>query len=244
MTQKLSAVILAAGMGTRLRTVVGECPKGLLPMDGKPLIKHSLDRLKKYNIEEVIIVTGYMSDQYHQALSTEYPNVKFIQNEDFDKTGSMHSLYLTKDLIHQDFLLLESDLFYENRCISTLTEKKNSTILLSGKTNSGDEVYVYGENGSIAHISKKIRNDMISQGELVGISRISTNLFKDMCHHYNTEVPFPSDFHYEDCISDLSVKQKIAYYKVDDLLWAEIDDPDHYDRVINFVLPEIKKREG
>lgn len=236
----LSAVILAAGMGSRLRDIVGEKPKGLLQIDGKELISYSIERLLTFGIKDISIVVGYMEDQYREFLSAEFPFVRFIQNKDFEITGSMHSLFLVKENITNDFLLLESDLLYENRSIAELVQtSKADAVLLSGKTNSGDEVYVYGDSDHIGLISKEKHENPVLQGELVGITKISHELYQEMCRHYQETVEFPSNYHYEDCLSELSTNREIPHHKVEDLAWTEIDDPSHYQRALDKIYPKI-----
>ena len=240
-----TAVILAAGMGTRLNAIIGDKPKGLLMIDDQEIIKTSLERLLQYGIRSIVIVTGYQRDQYVNLLTDEYPMVQFVQNDDFAITGSMHSLYLAKSRIQHDFLLLESDLLYENRAITELLDfAQAEAILLSGKTGSGDEVYVYGKSGKIELITKNLIHQHQRQGELVGVSKISTDLLTVMCDYYHSEIPFPSDFHYEDCLSAVSGRYDIPYHCVEDLVWTEIDDPHHYQRALDKILPNLKKRES
>lgn len=240
-TNPVTAVILAAGMGTRLRDVIGVHPKGLLEIKGKTLIERSLTCLKAFGITQVVMVTGYQEEQYQKALNIEFPEIKFVTNKDYAVTGSMHSLFLAAEYVTSDFLLLESDLLYETRTISSLLNQKDSSILISGKTGSGDEVYIYGESNKITEISKKKIDILVSQGELVGVSRISQNLYKKMCFYYKNQIEFPSDFHYEDCISDLSKNMEINYLKVVDLAWTEIDDSNHYDRALKLIYPRIEE---
>jgi len=240
----LSAVILAAGMGTRLRDIVGEKPKGLLQLDGKELIVRSLELLQEFGIQNIVMVTGYNEEQYLERLQTEFPQVRFLCNKDYSITGSMHSLFLAQEALPSDFLLLESDLFYEKRALSTLIETpQESAILLSGKTNSGDEVYVYGKDNQIELITKKPSDEFTLQGELVGISKISADLYGKMCHHYKESVTFPSDYHYENCISDLSAQRPTEYLKVEDLVWTEIDDPSHYQRALDQIVPRVREND-
>ena len=120
---------------------------------------------------------------------------------------------------------------------------KESVILLSGKTSSGDEVYVYGESDKIKLITKERREDLPLQGELVGISRISLPLYQAMCDYYQREISYPSGFHYEDCLSDLSAKREVLYHTVEDIVWTEIDDPSHYERAKTFIYPKIYGKE-
>ena len=239
-----TAVILAAGMGTRLRSIIGEQPKGLLKINQKELILHSIEKLTGYGIKRIVLVTGYREEQYQDLLSAHFPEVTYIKNSDFAVTGSMHSLFLTREVINEGFLLLESDLFYEKRCISSLLDfSADEAILLSGRTDSGDEVYVYGGNGFIKKITKEKLAEPALCGELVGISKISYRLFNQMCDYYHHHITFPSDYHYEDCVSDLSATQRIAYYAVSDLVWTEIDDPSHYQRALETIVPMVEKND-
>ena len=194
-----SAVILAAGMGIRLRNVMGHLPKGLLEIGGKSLISRSLESLKNEGIDRVIIVTGFQESLYHERLQpqADIPELEFVHSKQFEETGSMHSLYVTKNYLQEDFLLLESDLLYESRALpSVINFEGPDVVLASGKTGSGDEVYIYGEKcekqpgyitsgnilrGKIAAISKKTFPGLSVQGELVGISKISLKLLNRMC---------------------------------------------------------------
>jgi len=235
-----TAVILAAGMGSRLRDIIADKPKGLLVIDGKELIKRSLECLADHGITRIVMVLGYLRETYIEALKTEFPQIRYLFNADFNQTGSMHSLFLARDQIREPFLLLESDLLYEARCISSLLEDPgDEAVLISGKTGSGDEVYVHGGAGLINYIAKTQHSDFISQGELVGISKISPALFRKMCEYYTSEVPFPSNFHYEDCISAVCSRIPVRYLKVEDIIWTEIDDPSHYRRALNLIYPRI-----
>lgn len=237
----MPAVILAAGMGVRLRNVVGEIPKGLLDIDGQSLIIRSIECLKSFGINQIVIVTGYQEEQYYEALKQYSPDITFITNEDYSITGSMHSLMLASDHIQAEFLLLESDLLFEARTISTLLQQDRSTVLISGATNSGDEVYIYGESEEIVRITKEKIDSLTLQGELVGVSRISLTLYEKMCAYYKKQIKFPSNFHYEDCISGLSRNNKINYLRIDDLVWTEIDDESHYNRALDLIYPKIQE---
>ena len=136
-----TAVILAAGMGIRLRELIGLCPKGLLEINGESLIDRSLRLLKKEGIERVVLVTGFQEALYHRHLKNKknIPNLEFVHSPRYSETGSMHSLFVAKDALHEDFLLLESDLLYESRALKSVLDFKGSDVVLSsGKTGSKD----------------------------------------------------------------------------------------------------------
>jgi len=100
------------------------------------------------------LALGYKSE-FYDKLKEKYPFVVTIKNEQFENTGSMYSLFTAKGLIENDFLLLESDLIYEYKALQvTQNSAFNNCILLSGTTNSGDEVYVGIDENKIVNLSK------------------------------------------------------------------------------------------
>ena len=116
----MQAVILAAGLGSRLGDIKKNLPKGFLYMESlqETLIERSLRLLKEAGIQEVIIGTGYENKAYNalaDRLSAKDFKIMTHKNEDFATTGSAYTLWCLRELITQDFLLLESDLVYEWR---------------------------------------------------------------------------------------------------------------------------------
>ena len=66
-----------------------------------------------------------------------------------------------------------------------------------------------------------------------------------MCNYYRKEIKFPSNFHYEDCLSDLAQKGEVVpYHLVEDLLWTEIDDSSHYQRALESIYPKVIHKES
>ncbi len=238
------AVILAAGIGSRLRNIHNDKPKGFIQLGDKPIIEESISRLIYSGVNEIIIVTGYQN-QFYDRLKKKYPFVKTIKNEDFETTGSMYSLWTAKPLVKNDFLLLESDLIYEMNALQTLLNSEyQNAILLSGKTGAGDEVYVGVNNNRIVNMSKKIEDIKQLGGELVGVSRISFDLYKKMNALAENIFDKKSNYHYEDCLTDLAYDVEINYELIDDLSWIEIDDENHHQLAVNKVYPLIKKRDA
>ena len=234
-----SAVILAAGMGTRLRGVTGnQIPKGFLPVDGTPLIDRSITLLRECGIEKIYIVTGHLSE-FYEKLANENKDIITTKNDRFAETGSMASLACLKGIINEDFLLLESDLIYEKKALTeAINFIKDDCILVSGKTNSGDEVYISVKENECLHQASKIKSEVDSvYGEWVGISKISLNLFNDLVEYYNS---IDEEIHYEDALVGVGQNKDVPTYKIEDLIWAEIDDASHLERVNTLILPRIK----
>ena len=238
------AVILAAGIGSRLRGIVEDKPKGFMQFGNKPIIEESITKLIRIGITKIIIVTGYHSE-YYDMLKEKYPFIVTIKNQHFENTGSMFSLFTAKELIDNDFLLLESDLIYEYKALQVIQNSVFSNcILLSGKTNSGDEVYVGTHENRIVNLSKN--HDEIKKlgGELVGISKISNDLYKLMVEHSEKQFNKNQQYQYEDCLTDISNLKEINFELIEDLAWMEIDDNNHFKKASEKIYPLIQKRDS
>ncbi|NND36075.1 MAG: phosphocholine cytidylyltransferase family protein [Gammaproteobacteria bacterium] len=237
-----AAVILAAGMGTRLSGELEDRPKGFLELGGEPIIIASLRRLAAAGIETVVVVTGHCASYYESLAADSGGFLRTVHNDRFADSGSMYSLYCARDLLDGDFLLLESDLIYEPRALEVLLAAESpDAILLSGPTNAGDEVYVETRDGQLVAMSKD--RDALGgvAGELVGISRISGDLVAIMCRIAATAFESSLFFDYEtDCLVAAAAERRIACPVVPDLAWAEIDDPDHLQRARDQVYPRIQ----
>lgn len=251
-----TAVILAAGMGTRLRNVTNDkIPKGFLEINGKTLIERSIEKLRSVGISKIYIVTGHLSE-YYDKLCEKYKFIETRHNRFYKKTGSMGSLAVLENEISEDFLLLESDIIYEvYALIEALNYKENDCVILSGKTNSGDECYVEVKDNNLYKISKDINEINEVYGELVGISKISIELFKEMIRQYkkykvnvHEKQEFLEDFteikkyDYENAIFDSAKKRKVGYLKLNDLCWGEIDDENHLERIKKLIIPKLESK--
>lgn len=239
------AVILAAGMGTRLRASHAGMPKGFLCVGEQPIVVESIERLRKAGIKQIIIVTGYYAE-FYEELAAANPDINTVHNERYAESGSMYSLWCARDRIDRGFLLLESDLVYEQRALTVLQEGPDSAVLLSGPTNAGDEVYVEIEGDSVNRHLYSMSKDADAlgadpSGELVGISRISPELFRYMREY--AEMEFHADnlhvSYEEDALVYAGRQMPVPCPVIDDLLWGEIDDPSHLERVKNSIYPRI-----
>ena len=235
------AVILAAGMGTRLRGVTGNLiPKGFLEVNNKSLVERSISKLREVGIEKIIIVTGNLNE-FYDSLAKENDDIFTYKNEEFATTGSMYSLAVLKDIVNEDFLLLESDIVYEkNALVEAIRYEENDCVVLSGKTNSGDEFYVEVKDDNMIRASKDKTELESIYGEWVGISKISVESFNSMVKF--CEKSDMRQYHYEYAILETAQLKRIGYKKIDDLVWAEIDDASHLERVNTLIIPKLVEK--
>lgn len=238
MTQTIeTAVILAAGRGTRLQPYTFDIPKGFMPVGDERLIERSVRVLKENGIKNIIIGTGHLHEHY-EKFAKESGLTTFL-SPDFATTGSFHTLVYGSDLIKGDFLLLESDLLYHSDAIKgLLNSEAKDVILCSGFTQSNDEVYVEIKDGKLSNLSKKKDTLVSVDAELVGIWKISQELLEKLKKHHSDAVDARNK-DYEVAIAQLSIEHTVNVLKINDLAWCEIDNQAHLERAKKDILPKL-----
>ena len=239
------AVILAGGMGTRLKDITKEMPKGFLVIDEIPIVEQSIQKLIASGIEEIIIGTGHCNEWYDD-LAKKYHIIKTIKNENYENTSSMGTLEVCAPLIKDEFLLLESDLIYDEVGLKVLiNDERDNVILASGKTNSFDEVYLdFDENGILTKVSKNIDEIASPNTELVGIVKISKDILNQMVEFYINNREEYAKIDYENVLEILAKENPIFVNKINYYSWAEIDDERMYQRAVNEIYPRIIESES
>ena len=242
-----SAVILAAGMGTRLRALFSELPKGFVQIGEETLIERSLRLLREHGIEEIWIVAGHLREAYHD-LAKNRAGLRVIDNLAYADTGSMASLALALKNVKEDFLLLESDLFYEPRALEALLEGDGPDVLLaSGPTGATDEVWIESEGGRLKAMSKDPEELGRVSGELVGIMRVSKALGTQWSAAYDNFVAEHGHgrMAYEtEGLVEVAQNRPVEVRLIPDLLWGEVDYEHHYLRVRDEIGPLCTRREN
>ncbi|MCH5164087.1 MAG: phosphocholine cytidylyltransferase family protein [Clostridiales bacterium] len=135
----MQAIILAAGMGKRLKELTKNNTKCMVKVGGITLIERLLKQLEPYKLSRIVIVFGYKGKtlvDYVQSLNIQTP-VEFVENPIYEKTNNIYSLYLAKEyLAAEDTLLFESDLIFEDSVIQTVINDSRPTLALVDKYQS------------------------------------------------------------------------------------------------------------
>ena len=139
------AIFLAAGFGSRLVPITLNTPKPLVLVKGKRMIETLLDACAKAEIEEIIVVTGYLSEQF-EVLLKKYPNIKFIKNEIYNEANNISSAYLVRDKFDNAYVL-ESDLYLYNQDLIRKYEYRSN--FLGMKVDITDDWCFETKNGII-----------------------------------------------------------------------------------------------
>ncbi len=239
------AVIMAGGLGSRLKGRTVDMPKGFIEIDRNPMVEMSIQKLIEAGIEHIIIGTGHCNE-FYDDLAKKYHIITTIKNDNYANTGSMGTLEVCAPLVTGDFLLLESDLVYDSISLSVLlNDPRKNVILASGKTKSGDEVYLESdENNNLVNLSKNPDALKAISAELVGITKLTKQKLSQMCIHaekHHSDLPF---MEYEHAMIATLDETPIAINKVEYLAWREIDDESHLEMAIKEVYPRIKENEA
>lgn len=135
----MQAVILAAGMGRRLKELTQDNTKCMVKVNGVTLIDRMLHQIDKKNLSRIVVVVGYEGQKlidYIATLDIKTP-IEYVNNPIYDKTNNIYSLALAKDyLCKEDTLLFESDLIFEDAVIDQLLDDERDTLALVDKYKS------------------------------------------------------------------------------------------------------------
>jgi len=128
----MKAIILASGVGRRLRPLTDRYPKSLLRVGGKTLIDYQLEALAKHGICDIVITTGHLGKKLEDHVrKTGATSVQFVHNPEYERTNYIYSLWLTKDLVDDDIVLLHGDLIFDSVLIQKLLEARGNRVLVN-----------------------------------------------------------------------------------------------------------------
>lgn len=132
----MQAIILAAGMGKRLRSYTKNATKCMVPVNGKTLIEYTIEALVDNKIDRLVVVVGYKGQLLKDFISSKFNaqnlkgmKIEYIENPVYDSTNNIYSLYLAcGEMTKDDTILLESDLIFKPSIIRELIESRDKDL--------------------------------------------------------------------------------------------------------------------
>ena len=129
----MKGIILASGIGKRLRPLTYEIPKPLIKIiEDKTILEYQIDNLIGCGIRNIIITTGPFEDKIKMHVKEKYPklDVTYVNNPKYETTNYIYSIWLTKGLIDDDIILLHGDLLFDKKLLEKLINEKCENCVL------------------------------------------------------------------------------------------------------------------
>lgn len=243
----MKAIILAAGMASRLRPLTNNTPKCLLNIGERSLLRRSMDALMQNGIKDFVIVTGYLHEMIENFVAEQYGDsitVKFIHNDVFETTNNIYSLWLARpEAEGEEILLLDSDLLYDARIVERVLATPADNVLTLIRHELGEEEMkvVVDAEGSITEINKTC-NPAAAVGESLGIEKMgkayTAAIYKELDIMMNEE-------HLENKFYELAferlIKQGHTYKVVDatDYFSCELDTVEDFENAKEKIPAEL-----
>jgi choline kinase len=168
-------VILVAGVGSRLRPLTDDRPKALIDVGGETLLGRATRLLIAAGVREIVLATGYREDMVRRALEGCPVPVRFCPNPAYDRTQNSVSLHLCRDAIAgRPFFKLDGDLLFEGSVLDRLAAAPDGiTAAVEYATGLGAEEMKFTATGARLHSFGKGLDPALSQGESIGLERVS-----------------------------------------------------------------------
>jgi len=242
----MKAVILAAGQGTRIRSVHGERPKCLIEVDNTTILDHQLEALSKAGINNVAIVVGYEKEQIINHVRSRKPSslqrIHFIENPAFAITNNVYSLWLALEWVRGDsFIVLNADVIFDADVLNIAVQASApiSMIVDPSWRDETMKVIIYGDR--IIEMSKQISREHFS-GTYIGITIFSkviqARLFDQMrMLIFSGRV---NEFFNVAVQNLVDEGVHVGYTSTDGMAWAEIDDPTDLSFAQQNIFPQLE----
>lgn len=250
----MQGLILAAGMGKRLKDLTRNNTKCMVKVNGITLIERMLHQLEKFKLSRIVIVVGYEGQKlidYIETLKIQ-TQICFVINLIYDRTNNIYSLALAKEhLLNEDTLLMESDLIFEDSVLQCLLDDPRETLALVDK-------YESWMDGTCIKIGEDDTIETFVPGQKFVFEDIpfyykTVNIYKFSQHFSETHyVPFLDAYskalgnneYYEQVLRVITMldEPEIRAKKLDGQLWYEIDDIQDLDIASSMFAPDSDEK--
>jgi len=232
----MKAIILAAGVGSRIRPMTNNCPKSLLQIGGYTILERMISHIQHCGIKDIIFVLGYLQEQIKEHVKTKFPelNVHFVTNNHYAETNTGFSLMLAKDLIKDSvFLKFDADIVFEKAILKKLIECKHANCLCIDRNINLDaeEIKVIINDQNRVLKASKTVDPKVAAGESIGIEKIDSATAKLLFSELKIMMEDKKNHQaYYECAYNRLIEKNIPFHALDisGLKWTEIDIKDDF----------------
>ncbi|UFJ42510.1 phosphocholine cytidylyltransferase family protein [Brevibacillus humidisoli] len=231
----MKAVLMAAGMGTRVSKEIKSIPKCTVRVGEKTLIEHTISQLRRKEVKEIAVVVGYQANRLCDLLKGE--GLHIYHNPFFDMTNSIASLWFAREFLHgDDFLLLNADLYMEERVLDEILADEASPVLFSDGTRRKEADYKLSyRDGVLQKHGKELDGDEVT-GEYLGIAKICRPflpLFKERMEQLINRQQH--HLWWENVLYSFIGERDVYVEEIPPgLFWAEVDTLRDYERILEY----------
>lgn len=213
----MKAIILAAGLGTRLRPITLNTPKALIIVNKKPLIERQIEYLKEKGIDDIVIVLGYLKEKFFY-LQEKY-GVKIVINPKYNSYNNIYSMYLVREYL-SDCYVIEGDVYLNNNFID---ENLNRSTYFSGfkKEFENEWILQFDEDNKIIDINPNNGSGYIMSG--ISYWNKEDGIFIRSCLEKLIKDKHIKNLYWDNVVKDNLNSLNIYIKKIKSNDWIEID---------------------
>jgi choline kinase len=230
------AVILAAGIGSRLRPLTDDCPKSLLSVGGSIILERMIRNCLSCGISQFVIVVGHKADQIKQLVNKNFRGIRvtYVINERYHDTNTGYSLMLASSAIGSaEFVKFDADLVFDVNILRRLIDSDLPNVLCIDRDIAleDEEVKVVTDDQMrVLEIGKTV-DSKIAAGESIGVEKISAEtgslLFTELSQMMESSVNHQE--YYEAAYSQLVSKNTVFHaLDITGQKWTEIDTSEDF----------------
>jgi len=236
----MQAIILAAGQGSRLKQFNNGKPKALISLDKAHLINYQISILHYFGIKDICIVTGYEGDMIRSVIGDHY---HYIDNTKYADTNSLYSLWLARDWVNDDLVIINSDVLAHPDIFWNLAISPGNSLVYdstSGADKESMKVALAGDK--LKHISKSFSVIKKPKGESLGILKFKASKIKRLFREVKKALSNGGVNQWAPAAFErFARKKKITCIDIAGLPWVEIDYAEDLKNATEKIWPEIQK---
>jgi choline kinase len=229
----MKVLIMAAGVGTRISRYIEGKPKCTVDIGDVSLIKYTIKQLEARGITDIGMILGYKSGVIEEILKEH--NIKYYYNYFYEVTNSIASAWFAKDFFNDDMILMNADVFLEEKLIDELFQEQRSPVLFSDSSRKEEADYkFYYEDNQLIKYGKDLSGDDIS-GEYVGVAKLKKEFVEKYCSRMEEYIKEGKHtMWWEDVLYSFSAERAVYIRDIKGMFWAEVDFIEDYERIREF----------